>query len=168
MDCILKQCKNKQRGSGYCKQHYHAHVFLKKRPLYNTWCNIKRRCRDTKHPRYQDWGGRGIGMCDIWFYDYFKFAIDVGPKPSPFHQLDRINNNGAYEIGNCRWTTATIQARNRRTKKTSKTGITGVELRPEQGYVSSITVNKKKIYLGTFRDLSTAIKARKVAEEIYF
>lgn len=168
MECVLKHCTNKQRGGGYCKQHYLAYVFLPKRPLYATWNNIKRRCRDESYPRYSDWGGRGITICEKWFNDYFAFEKAVGPKPSPFHQLDRKNNNGNYEPGNVRWTSATLQARNRRRKSTNSSGYTGVEVVGPNAYTANITVNKKRIHLGTFRTIKRAIQARAAAQAVYF
>lgn len=167
MECILKHCDKDQRGGGYCRAHYHTHVFLIKRPLYNTWCNIKRRCRDQRHPRYADWGGRGIDICEQWYFDYFSFANGVGPRPSPFHQLDRVDNNRGYEPGNTRWATATTQARNRRTRRSSSTGEKGVEARPNGTYVARITINKRRINLGTYRSIEDAIIARQIAEQDY-
>lgn len=72
------------------------------------------RCRDPKNSQYKNYGGRGIDVCDAWLNDVEKFARDMGPKPSPLHSLDRINNDGNYEPGNCRWATRLEQARNKK------------------------------------------------------
>lgn len=87
-------------------------------PEYNAWQNAKRRCYDQNHPRYADWGGRGIAMCARWKDSFPSFLADMGPRPSPKHSLDRYpNNNGNYEPRNCRWGTAKQQVDNRRMKR---------------------------------------------------
>lgn len=126
-----------------------------------------RRCNNPKHPRYKDWGGRGIRVCDRWQKSYFDFALDMGERPTPFHQLDRIDNNGDYEPGNCRWATAAEQTITRRTRSDSKSKVKGVELRQNGKFVARITINKKRINLGTFTELSEAKETRQLAEIYY-
>lgn len=167
--CEIKHCKNKIRAKGYCSIHYHTFVFRKKRPLYLIWSTMIQRCHNPKHVRYHDWGGRGIVVCDQWLNDYFAFERDMGIRPSPFHQLDRIDNNGNYEPGNCRWATASEQAINRRVKSTNTSGVTGVSLdRKIQKWKAYININKKQIVLGSFHDFDEAVKTRLEAEERYY
>lgn len=71
------------------------------------------RCINPKVPSYRHYGGRGIKVCDRWMV-FDNFYKDIGPRPSPKHSLDRINNNGNYEPGNCRWATARQQWLNSR------------------------------------------------------
>ena len=72
------------------------------------------RCHNPKHERYAYYGGRGIVVCDRWRI-YANFLADMGEAPDGLW-LDRINNDGNYEPGNCRWSTPKEQASNRRRK----------------------------------------------------
>ncbi len=79
-----------------------------------TWCAMKDRCGNPKCISYKNYGGRGIKVCDEWVKSFKAFFDHMGPKPSPEHSIDRINNDGNYEPGNCRWATRSQQRRNRR------------------------------------------------------
>jgi len=73
---------------------------------------------DPKATGYERYGGRGITICDRWRGDqgFENFLADMGERP-PNTSLDRINNDGNYELGNCRWATQTTQVRNSRVAK---------------------------------------------------
>jgi hypothetical protein len=86
-----------------------------KQPEYQVWSQIKQRCRNIKCKKYKSYGGRGIEMCDRWYDSYQSFIDDMGNRPDNKHTLDRINNDGNYEPGNCRWVTSKIQNLNKRT-----------------------------------------------------
>lgn len=83
---------------------------------YAAWQAMKNRC-DPRHVFYRHYGGRGITICARWLESFENFLADVGPRPSPAHSLDRINNDGNYEPSNVRWATQTEQVRNRRGMK---------------------------------------------------
>lgn len=85
---------------------------------YNTWKNMKKRCYVESTDQYSYYGGRGIYVYGPWISSFEEFYNYVGPKPSPQHSLDRINNDGNYEPGNVRWATKKQQVANRR--KTAK------------------------------------------------
>lgn len=83
-------------------------------PEYTAWCDMRKRCYFANHARYADYGGRGVIVCERWRNCFATFYQDMGPRPSASHSLDRIANDGDYEPGNCRWSTAKEQARNTR------------------------------------------------------
>ncbi len=83
---------------------------------YETWHHMHQRCSDPNLPNYPHYGGRGIKVCERWCGEngFSAFYADLGPRPSSKHQLDRIDPNGDYKAGNCRWVTSKEQQRNRR------------------------------------------------------
>lgn len=85
-------------------------------PLRNIYNHMIRRCYEKTGPRFKDWGGRGITVCERWLGrdGFANFLADMGTRPSPKHSIDRIDNDGNYEPSNCRWATATQQTRNSR------------------------------------------------------
>lgn len=83
-------------------------------PIHDVWINMKQRCYNSKNPRYPDYGGRGIRVCDEWLNSFEAFFAYLGDVPSPTHTIDRIDNDGNYEPGNVRWATKIVQGINRR------------------------------------------------------
>lgn len=94
-----------------------ATIDNKRRPEYIAWNMMRQRCYNEKSKNYLQWGGRGITVCDRWRNSFENFFEDMGERPSKFHSLDRIENNGIYELSNCKWSTKSEQAINRRSTK---------------------------------------------------
>ena len=84
---------------------------------YRAWSQMKNRCCNANSPRFADWGGRGIKVFGRWLNSFETFYADMGPRPGPGYSLDRIDVNGNYEPGNCRWADASTQRNNRRDSK---------------------------------------------------
>lgn len=83
-------------------------------PEYGAWVQMRSRCSNPKHEAYERYAGRGITICDRWS-DFLKFLEDMGPRPGRGYSLERVNNLGNYEPGNCKWATTREQNRNKRT-----------------------------------------------------
>lgn len=83
---------------------------------YEIWAGIKQRCYNEKTEQFRDYGGRGISLCERW-HKFENFLEDMGECPAGL-QIDRYpNNDGNYETGNCRWTTAKENNNNRRQRR---------------------------------------------------
>lgn len=113
---FLKEGKSKSCGClakdgtstikhGHAKKNAHSTEYV-------IWGRMIHRCENPNAPLYKDYGGRGIGVCSAWRKSFEVFYRDMGPRPSTKHSIDRIDNDGNYEPGNCRWATQKEQSRN--------------------------------------------------------
>jgi hypothetical protein len=113
--CLQLETRRQNKREGSAPKH--GHTVGRSTAEYRAWNALKTRCTNTNIPGYKYWGGRGITLCERWRDSFEAFLADMGPRPSPKHSLDRIDNDGNYEPGNCRWATASEQNRNQRRAK---------------------------------------------------
>ena len=91
-----------------------------KTPTYKSWTMMKQRCLNPNAVDYPRYGGRGIEVCESWM-TFKMFLADMGERPTGT-TLDRIDNDGNYEPGNCQWSTPKEQAQNRRQMSRNERG----------------------------------------------
>ena len=132
---------------------------MRRTPTYGSWLAMKRRCNDSSLAQYKYYGGRGITVA---WPNFEAFYADMGVRPDG-HTIDRIDNDGNYEPGNCRWATWTQQCRNKGMQSNNTSGVKGVYWDRGRWRVD-IVVAGKKINLGRFATIEAASAARKQGE----
>lgn len=180
--CSIEGCDRTDiKGHGWCSMHYHRwrrtgdptkclkyHEHgMKNTPEHNSWSGMKQRCYYKQHKQYKNYGGRGITVCDRWlgpdgFENFYK---DMGPRPKGC-SLDRIDNDGQYSPGNCRWADKYEQSGNRKWGE-QDSAVVGVWRYNEKYWCASIGVCGKNIkkYAKTEEE---AISLRRQLESEYY
>lgn len=102
-------CLNREKAKDRYTTHGHS-----KTSLYKVWSYMITRCYNENVDHYYNYGGRGISVCERWRTDFMNFYDDMHIGYIKGLHLDRIEVNGNYEPGNCRWVTAKENARNKR------------------------------------------------------
>ena len=124
---------------------------------------MRKRCNNTNYDHYKDYGGRGITYSKDW-ESFVTFYEDMIDGYSQGMTLERVDVNGDYCKENCRWASQHEQTRNRR--PFGKVGVVGVHLHTvNKNYVASVTVNGKRIHLGSFK---TKEEAGRCYDDFYF
>lgn len=152
----------KGRQCGACVNIYKKES-REKNPFCAKWHAMMLRCYSPKDNRYYCYGGRGITVCERWhIYENYKVDMEaLGPKPTPKHSMDRIDNDGNYEPCNVRWADPVTQGLNRR-HPLGTTGVRGVYWRQEvRRFVVGVRIGKQKRKgLGSFHTLEEAVAVR--------
>ena len=143
--------------------------------LYLVWKGMKARCYVESHNHYEQYGARGIVVCDEWkndFQAFYNWAMQNGYDENALRNecmLERNDVNGNYCPENCCWTNATKQCINQNLRKDNKTGIKGVNWDESRNmWQAQLQINKKKVLNEHFNNFDDAVKARKDAELKYF
>lgn len=106
---FAKSCGCLQKETAAARTTTHG---LSSRPEFRNWTSMLARCSNPSNP---DYGGRGITVCARWRESFAAFFEDMGPKPDGHRiSIERLNNDGHYEPGNCVWATPKDQTRNSR------------------------------------------------------
>src|ERR1700682_2508965 len=165
--CSVHGCGRRHLAKGLCGAHYFRmrewgsldeniplkkrraqHAGLRQHPLYDVWNDMIRRCTMPHRNSYEQYGGRGITVCERWM-SFENFIVDMGSRPTLTHTLDRRDSDGNYEPLNCRWATPQEQGnnvrRNRRLTFDNQT-LTVAEWAEKIGINSSTLLKRLTLY----------------------
>lgn len=133
---------------------------IKETAEYRAYVNAKRRCENPKDKRWGSYGGRGIKFL---FTNFDQFYAELGPRPKG-RSLDRIENDGNYELGNVQWATHSAQQKNKGVFTHYKRHGKGCYYHKASGkWIASIAYMGKENYLGQFSSEVAGHRAYKKA-----
>lgn len=124
-------CGCSHKGQMNAKTHGHT-INDAASPTYRSWYAMIKRCENPKAINFSNYGGRGIKVCEGWRESFAAFLADMGPRPDGC-TLDRINNDGNYELTNCRWATRSQQLINQRPRDYAEINRKGWQTRRSKG-----------------------------------
>lgn len=182
--CEVKGCIKPARDMKMCAMHYarwkrngdpggpeklHTSYGQKmgNTKIYHTWRSMLTRCLNPEHASYSRYGGRGIQVCDEWQKSFLAFSRDMGEPPGPQYQIDRIDNDGNYDPGNCRWVLSIENVRKRSSTKVNAEIVRKIKFLKNQGTLHKEIArrfgisrsNVEHILHGrTWKDLVTEVK----------
>jgi len=136
---------------------------LTNHPLYGLWGNIKNRCFNPNADNYEYYGGRGIGLYDLWIEDFkafYDYVVTLENYGRAGYTLDRIENDGNYEPNNLRWAKKSLQTINSRKRSDNTSGYTGVYRRSDNVWYAAIGINNKLVHIGRYPSKRLALEAR--------
>lgn len=128
-----------------------------KHPEYTVWRKMRERCYNPKQSNYEYYGAKGIKVCKEWNESFETFLYDMGPRPYPNYQLDRINSDGNYEPNNCRWVS---KSKNMINRKSSLGEMKNIYKRDNGKYRVSIKRNGKQHLSKSISTVEEAVRIR--------
>lgn len=144
--------------------------------FYSIWDNMKQRCSNPNTTNYENYGGRGIKVCDRWhsfegfrddmYESYKNHAEEHGEHDT---SIDRINNDKGYYKANCRWATQSQQSRNQRVNSLNTSGYRGVSYdKVKEKWFAYIEIDSKRKSLGFYDEFKDAARTRRAAEAYHY
>lgn len=143
---------------------------MRNTPMYSVWAAMKARCTNPNDRSYQNYGGRGITVCEEWINSFQNFYNDMVDGYQDGVILDRIDNDGDYSKGNCRWTDMSVSNHNKRKRITGITSkYIGVSWNDDKSkWIAMLVKNRVAVLNSSFLDEYQAALAYDDMSEIYY
>ena len=156
-----KSCGCLQRETASKIFFKHGHSIGKRTKIYHAWTSMLDRCRNPNCQKYKWYGGKGITVCDQWL-KFENFLKDMGDPPKNM-TLDRIDNDGNYEPGNCRWIKWVEQGQNKSNVKLNGLKVKIIKILLKKSPLTHENIAK---YFDVTRPNITAIASRRIWKNI--